>query len=107
VTAAVTTPPDNLEAARGLAFRMLIRSPFARASKWARAVVRIRPEGADVTHRALFAAELTSDGLFAAAHECTARRVRPGEVLVYVLRDDDETACAHFIVLDLAGGPRR
>jgi hypothetical protein len=110
MTSAPSNPiaaPDDLEAARRLCFRLLRESrQFARASTWVRAVVILEPSGSRVRHRAAFGAELHADGLVAAAHEATSRRVPPGSVLVYCLRDDEESAFAGFIVLDLLGGPR-
>jgi hypothetical protein len=73
------------------------RSP----ARWREACVVFTPERREVVHRQSLAAELQAAGLVDAAHEVTARRVGRDEVLVYLLRDDDEAACAGFLVIDV------
>ena len=79
----------------------LLASPFRSPRRWRHAIVIQTPERRAVMHRGAFAAELRADGLDAAAHEVTARHVGAGEVLAYVLVDDEQAAGAVFLVVSL------
>jgi hypothetical protein len=52
-------------------------------------------------HRAAFAARLRADGLDEAAREAMSRHVGEGEVLTYVLVDDEGGAGVVFLVVPL------
>jgi hypothetical protein len=80
-----------LEASRMLASR----------SRWPLAVVVAMGDELRVEARTAFAMWLREQDLDALAHECIARRVPPGAVLVYGVRDDDEGARAGFVVFPL------
>lgn len=112
MTAPSSSPTDDLDdegmrKVRSLVLGLLYESrTFARMATWPRAVVRIRPEGNDVVHRAQFANELLDADMREQAHECLHRRVAPGEVLCHVLADTETEAVAAFVVLPLARRPR-
>ncbi len=78
-------------------------SPFRLARTWRHAIIVQTPEGRTVLHRAAFADRLRSDGLDEAAHEVMARRVGDGEVLIYVLIDNEHAAGVCFMVAQLRG----
>jgi sarcosine oxidase gamma subunit len=85
---------------------LLIASPFARRERWGSAVVVLSPEERRVTSRGDFAGWLAANALHAQARECSARRVPPGHVLVWISADTAEAAIARFVVLDLAAAAR-
>lgn len=74
---------------------------FASRSRWPLAVVVAMGDELRVEARTAFAMWLREQDLDALAHECIARRVPPGAVLLYGVRDDDERAAAGFVVLPL------
>lgn len=76
-------------------------SPFRSPRSWRHAVVIQTPEQRTVMHRAAFAARLRADGLDEAAREAMSRHVGEGEVLTYVLVDDEGGAGVVFLVVPL------
>lgn len=74
---------------------------FASRSRWPLAVAVASGDELRVEARTAFATWLWEQDLDALAHECIARRVPPGAVLVYGVRDDDEGARAGFVVFPL------
>jgi hypothetical protein len=80
----------------------LVHSPFARPSAWARAAVVDTPESRlEVVHRQALASRFREAGLLAEAHEAAVRKVRHGEVLLWLVLDDADLAFAGLLVVDL------
>jgi hypothetical protein len=96
-------PTDVGDRIRGRLWAVLARSPWRSKSRWPRAIIVQTPERFEVMHRAAFAAELRAAGLTGAAHEATARRVGPGEILLYLVEDNEKRAGVEFLVVALIG----
>ena len=103
------TPATPSEARfRAAVWKTLLASPFGlRPSHWSRACVVVAPEGLRAVHRFALAEDLRAADLGALSHECTARRVAQGEVLVLLEVDAKEIAGVHFVVLELVPAKRR
>jgi hypothetical protein len=82
-------------------------SPFERPGRWRSAVVILEKEGKRVTSRADHAHWLAANDLKPAAHECLARRIAPGSILVWISVDVPEVAATGFLVFDLANAIRK
>jgi hypothetical protein len=80
---------------------MLLHSPFRRTKDWSRACVVHHPGRIEIIPRAQAIGELLSAGATSAAHECRVRRVRHGEVLIWLVKDTEEHAIAGLVVVDL------
>jgi hypothetical protein len=98
--AASPVDPELLARVERLVTATLLASWARRPTMWARAVVCLVPgKPAHVRLRDDLASELRENDLAELAHECKARRVGVGQILVWVLRDDDEAAFAGFEIL--------
>lgn len=82
--------------------QLLAASAWRSKRTWSTCAIVFTPERRAVVSRAQLARELREGGLTDAAHEALARRVGPGEVLVYLVHDDDEGAGAGFLVVRMA-----
>jgi len=80
---------------------LLARSRYCRPRDWSKCVVVHTPERREVTARLALAEEFRSNGLLDAAHEVVARKVGPGQVLLWLVVDRAEEAGVAFIVVDL------
>jgi hypothetical protein len=80
---------------------VLLGSPFQTRSRWPSAVVALREEERRITSRSCFAQWLATNDLVALSHECIARRVPSGSLLVYVDLDLVDVATTGFLVLDV------
>lgn len=82
-------------------------TPFAVPGRWRQAVVILRREERRVTSRGDHAQWLAANDLRDVAHECTARRIPPGSILVWIDVDVPEVAATGFVVFDLATALRK
>jgi hypothetical protein len=96
-------PTDERKRVAVWLLRLLLASRWAAPSKWRDVVVVKTPEREAVLPRLQFAEELRGAGLRAAAHEIALRRIGRGQVLTYVLEDDDERAGVQIAVFNLLG----
>jgi hypothetical protein len=69
--------------------------------RWPLLIVCASPEGLRIVPRGQLAHELRSDGLLELAAERMARRLQPGEVLVYVIADGADGAAVKFVTVPL------
>ncbi len=91
----------------GMISSVLVGSPFAPWPRWPRAVVILRPPEKRVTSRGDFAGWLAANDLPGPARECITRRVKPGQILVWLDTDSSVAAVAQFMVFDLAAALQR
>jgi hypothetical protein len=105
------TPEQEAERDKGLiaiAALALNNSAFSTPGLWAHAVVIARQgERPRATGKGDFAHWCVANDLHAQARECLRRKVRPGQVLVYLEADNEVTAVAGFIVFDFARALRK
>src|SRR5689334_18623654 len=82
--------------------KALVGTAYARRRTWPLAVVVFRGgERPYAASRGAFAAWLRSHGLETSARECMRRRVRPGEILVWLEVEAADVATAGFTVAAL------
>ena len=85
---------------------LLLGSRWRKPERWPDAVICHEPGDVSIVSRLELAHRLRASGLDEAAHEVIARKVGPGSVLLYVVLDREDVACAGFVVLDLLGGQK-
>jgi hypothetical protein len=83
---------------------LLLRSPWRRPADWSKCALVHHPGRCEIVARAQVAEELRAGGLEQAAHEAIARRVGPGQVLVWLVVDSEARAGAALVVVELLGG---
>jgi hypothetical protein len=86
-----------------VALGLLAGSRFAKPDKWRHAILIVTPEDRRVAHRLEFAAELRGGGLEVEAKEIADEVLRSGELLAYLLRDDEGGADCAVGVLTIGG----
>lgn len=99
-------PAADLQAVRACVASLLLASKF-HLRDLDRVVVVATHEERTVVLRAALAEELRRGDLPELAHECMARRVRPGEVLVYAAIEGDDEPSVGFVVVSLLQCGRR
>jgi hypothetical protein len=94
--------PDDRDRIGSRLLALLLASPrWRKPASWKGACCVHHPGRVEIVSRAQVEAELRAGGLVADAHEVIARHVGEGSILVWLIVDDEKSAGAALVVVEL------